>query len=37
MVQLIRICLPIQGTQVQSLVLEYPTCLRATKSMFHNY
>ena len=28
---------PMQGTQIQSLVLEYPTCLGATKSMFHNY
>ena len=29
--------LPIQGTQVQSLLQEDPTCLRATKPMCHNY
>ena len=32
MVQWIRICLPLQGTQVQLLVWEDPTCLRAMKA-----
>ena len=36
-VQWPRICLPMQGTQVQSLVQEDPTCCRATKPMCHNY
>ena len=36
-VQWIRIHLPRQGTWVLSLVLEDFTCLRATKSMCHNY
>ena len=36
-VQWLRICLPMQGTQVPSLVWEYPTCRRATKPMGHNY
>ena len=36
-VQWIRICLAMQGTWVQSLVLEGPTCCRATKPMAHNY
>ena len=35
-VQWIRICLPMQGTQVQSLVWEDPTRCRATKPMCHN-
>ena len=35
--QLLRICLPIQGTQVQSLVQEDPTCHGATKPVRHNY
>ena len=35
--QWIRICLPMQGTWVQSLVWEDPTCRRATKPMRHNY
>ena len=30
--QLLRICLPMQGMQVQSLVREDTTCLGATKS-----
>ena len=34
--QWIRIRLPMQGTQVWSLVLEDPTCLRATKPMHRN-
>ena len=33
----IRIRLPMQGTQVQSLVWEDSTCPRATKPMCHNY
>ena len=35
--QWLRICLPIQGAWVQSLVLEEPTCCGATKPMCHNY
>ena len=33
----IGICLPMQGTWVQSLVQKDTTCRRATKSMSHNY
>ena len=33
----LRIHLPMQGTQVQSLVQEDPTCCRATKLVHHNY
>ena len=36
-VQWLRICLPVQGTQVRALVCEDPTCRRATRSMSHNY
>ena len=36
-VQWLRICLPIQGTWVQSLLWEDSRCLRATKPMSHNY
>ena len=36
-VQRLRICLPIQGTRVWSLVQEDPTCRRATKPMCHKY
>ena len=36
-VQWFRICLPVQGTWVQSLVWEDPTCCRATKSVNPNY
>ena len=36
-VQWLRICLPMEGTNVQSLVWEDPTCRRATKPMRHNY
>ena len=36
-VQWLRIHLPMQGTRVQSLVQEDPTCRRATKPMRHNY
>ena len=35
--QWLRICLPVQGTQVRSLVQEDPTCCRATKPVSHNY
>ena len=35
MVQWFRICLPVQGTWVQSLVWEDPTCHRATKPACH--
>ena len=33
----LRICLPMQGTRVRSLVQEDPTCCRAPKPMCHNY
>ena len=36
-VQWVRICLPTQGTWVQSLVQKHPTCHRATKPVCHNY
>ena len=35
--QWLRICLPMQGTRVRSLVQEDPTCHGATKPMCHNY
>ena len=35
--QSLRICLPIQGTQVRALVWEDPTCHVATKPARHNY
>ena len=35
--QWLRIRLPMQGTRVQALVQEDPTCRRATKPMCHNY
>ena len=35
--QWLRICLPMQGTRVQALVWEDPTCRRATKPVHHNY
>ena len=37
MVQWLRICLPMQGTRVQALVWEDPTCCGATKSAHHHY
>ena len=37
MVQWLRICLPMQGTRVRSLVREDPTCHGATKPVRHNY
>ena len=36
-VQTIRIHLSMQGTQVQSLIQEVPTCRRAAQPMCHNY
>ena len=36
-VQWLRICLPMQETQVPSLVQEDLTYCRTTKSMYHNY
>ena len=35
--QWLRIRLPVQGTQVQALVQEDPTCHGATKPVCHNY
>ena len=35
--QWLRICLPMQGAWVQSLVREDPTCRGVTKPMRHNY
>ena len=35
--QWLRICLPVQGTRVQALVQEDPTCCGATKPVRHNY
>ena len=35
--QWIRICLPMQGTRVRSLVWEDPTCRGATRPVSHNY
>ena len=35
--QWLRICLPMQGTRVRSLVQEDPTCHGATKPVCHNY
>ena len=35
--QWLRIRLPMQGTRVQALVREDPTCRRATKPVRHNY
>ena len=34
--QWLRTCLPMQGTWVQALVQEDPTCFRATKPVRHN-
>ena len=36
-VQWLRICLPMQGTRVQSLVWEDSTCCGTTKPVHHNY
>ena len=35
--QWIRICLPVQGTRVQSLIQEEPACHGAAKPVCHNY
>ena len=35
--QWLRICLPMQETQVRTLVREDSTCRRATKPVRHNY
>ena len=35
--QWLRICLPMQGTRVQALVQEDPTCRGAAKPVCHNY
>ena len=35
--QWLRICLPMQGTQIRALVREDPTCHRATKPVCHSY
>ena len=35
--QWLRICLPMQGTRVQALVWEDPTCRRAAGPVSHNY
>ena len=35
--QWLRIRLPVQGTRVQALVREDPTCRGATKPVHHNY
>ena len=35
--QWLRICLPMQGTQVQAVVQGDPTCHGATKPVGHNY
>ena len=35
--QLLRICLPMQGTWVRALVREDPTCRGATKPVCHSY
>ena len=37
MAQWLKILLPIQGTRIQALVQEDPTCRGATKPMHHNY
>ena len=36
-VQWLRICLPMQGTQVRVLVREDPICCGATRPVRHNY
>ena len=35
--QWLRTRLPVQGTRVQALIREDPTCCRATKPVRHNY
>ena len=36
-VQWLKICLPMQGTEVRSLAREDPTCRGAIKPVRHNY
>ena len=35
--QWLRLCLPMQGTQIRALVWEDPTCRGATRPVSHNY
>ena len=35
--QWLRVCLPMQGTQVRTLVWEDPTCRGAARPVSHNY
>ena len=35
--QWLRMRLPVQGTRIQALVWEDPTCCRVTKPVHHNY
>ena len=35
--QWLRVCLPVQGTQVRALVWEDPTCHGAARPVSHNY
>ena len=35
--RVVKICLPMQETRVQSLIQEDPTYLRATEPVYHNY
>ena len=35
--QWLRVCLPVQGTRVQALVWEDPTCSGATRPVSHSY
>ena len=37
LVQWLRICLPMQGTQARALVWEDPTCRGAAGPVSHNY
>ena len=37
MIQWFSVCLPMQGTQVQTLVREDSTCQESTKPVRHNY
>ena len=36
-VQWLRVCLPMQGTQVRALVWEDPTCRGAARPVSHDY
>ena len=37
MAQWLRVCLPMQGTRVQALVWEDPTCRGTAGPVSHNY